>query len=226
MSNVALLNVHFQWMPVLWNVFSYKGKTTPHMINPCFRSPQKTRLQHCKKQVQTFNNAVSPPMLLSCGFWIDWAAAACQQTSSMLTGHSQRPKLDLATNSSEKHFERKINYSCWIWGSNRWMWRVLSSAIYLPCSSAWGLLHAGFLHDLYSLALTAEKTCSSETSVEFRRATWRHIFPCLQRNWTVQLTQWNLHWRCPWGAVDLNTTPRKILNGENSSLTWDHWNWI
>lgn len=90
----------------------------------------------------------------------------------------QRQKHDLATNSSEKHFERKINYYCWIWGSNAWMWRVLSSAIYSPCSSAWCLLHASFL-------LKMEKTCSPETLVDFHQAAWHHIFACLQRNWTA-----------------------------------------
>jgi hypothetical protein len=60
----------------------------------------------CKKHAQICNNVFSPLVFLS-------RSAACQQTSSMLTGHLQKPKLDLATNSSEKHFECKI-YSCWI----------------------------------------------------------------------------------------------------------------
>lgn len=117
----SIVNVHFQWMPVvLSNVFAFKGRTIPYMINPCFSYPQKARLRHyarnkCKFAAVCFHHWC---LFLSCSFWIDRAAAACQQTSSMLTGHLRRPKFDLATNSSEKHFEHKIN-SCRIWGFKR-----------------------------------------------------------------------------------------------------------
>jgi hypothetical protein len=52
--------------------------------------------------VQICNNAVKLPMLLSRGFWTDWAPPAYQQTSFALIGHSQRAELDSAANSTKK----------------------------------------------------------------------------------------------------------------------------
>jgi hypothetical protein len=73
--------------------------------NPWLFLHQKRRLRTLRwEQVQFCNTAVLLPMLVSGGFWTDWAPAAHQQTSFALIGHSQRTEFDSASNFTEKHY--------------------------------------------------------------------------------------------------------------------------
>jgi hypothetical protein len=59
-----------------------------------------------QEQFRTCNNAVWPLRLLPCRFWVDWAAAAYQETYFLLIGHSQNAKINSGANYSKKQYSK------------------------------------------------------------------------------------------------------------------------